>query len=76
MRSARDSGEDRSRTTPPTLVTRRVTSLHPDAATQERSSRGEAVKKIQVRKTETVRLTSAAQPLYVGGCGGTAPVLA
>jgi hypothetical protein len=26
------------------------------------------VKKIQIRKTETVRLTSAAQPLYVGGC--------
>ncbi|TQL78409.1 hypothetical protein FB566_3995 [Stackebrandtia endophytica] len=26
------------------------------------------MKKIQVRKTETVRLTSAAQPLYAGGC--------
>ncbi|TQL78410.1 hypothetical protein FB566_3996 [Stackebrandtia endophytica] len=26
------------------------------------------MKKIQVRKTETVRLTSAAQPLYVGTC--------
>jgi len=38
------------------------------------------VKKIAIRKTETVRLTSAAQPLYSGGCGGGAlpntPVLA
>ena len=31
---------------------------------QERS-----MKKIQVRKTETIRLTSAAQPLYAGECG-------
>ena len=30
------------------------------------------MKKIQIRKTETVRLTSAAQPLYVGDCGGPA----
>lgn len=28
------------------------------------------MKKISMRKTETVRLTSAAQPLYAGGCGG------
>ncbi|GLZ79155.1 hypothetical protein Afil01_39620 [Actinorhabdospora filicis] len=28
------------------------------------------MKKISIRKTETVRLTSAAQPLYSGGCGG------
>ncbi|TQL78405.1 hypothetical protein FB566_3991 [Stackebrandtia endophytica] len=28
------------------------------------------MKKIQIRKTETVRLTSAAQPLYAGDCGG------
>ncbi|CAM3428628.1 Bacteriocin-like protein [Stackebrandtia soli] len=34
------------------------------------------MKKISVRKTETVRLTSAAQPLYAGDCGGTVPVLA
>ncbi|CAM3428747.1 hypothetical protein STSO111631_19195 [Stackebrandtia soli] len=27
------------------------------------------MKKISVRKTETVRLTSAAQPLYAGECG-------
>ena len=27
------------------------------------------MKKIAIRKTETVRLTSAAQPLYAGGCG-------
>jgi len=26
------------------------------------------MKKIQIRKTETIRLTSAAQPLYAGGC--------
>lgn len=31
------------------------------------------MKKISIRKTDTVRLTSAAQPLYSGGCG---PVLA
>jgi len=34
------------------------------------------MKKIAVRKTETVRLTSAAQPLYVGDCGGGELVLA
>lgn len=34
------------------------------------------MKKITIRKTETVRLTSAAQPLYGGSCGGTTPVLA
>ncbi|CAM3428841.1 Bacteriocin-like protein [Stackebrandtia soli] len=33
------------------------------------------MKKISVRKTETVRLTSAAQPLYAGDCGGSTPVL-
>jgi len=27
------------------------------------------MKKIAIRKTETVRLTSAAQTLYGGGCG-------
>ena len=27
------------------------------------------MKKIQIRKTETIRLTSAAQPLYAGDCG-------
>ncbi|TWJ15520.1 hypothetical protein LX16_1231 [Stackebrandtia albiflava] len=32
------------------------------------------MKKIMVRRTETVRLTSAAQPLYAGGCGGGGPV--
>ncbi|TQL78408.1 hypothetical protein FB566_3994 [Stackebrandtia endophytica] len=32
------------------------------------------MKKIAIRKTETVRLTSAAQPLYVGDCGSS-PVL-
>jgi len=31
------------------------------------------MKKITIRKTEIVRLTSAAQPLYSGGCGGTLP---
>lgn len=38
------------------------------------------MKKITIRRTETVRLTSAAQPLYSGGCGGPlqpeSPVLA
>ncbi|TQL78404.1 hypothetical protein FB566_3990 [Stackebrandtia endophytica] len=34
------------------------------------------MKKIAIRKTETVRLTSAAQPLYGGDCGGTAPIMA
>ena len=36
------------------------------------------MKKIAIRKTETVRLTSAAQPLYGGGCSGgpATPVLA
>ena len=33
------------------------------------------VNKIQIRKTETIRLTSAAQPLYAGECS-TAPVAA
>ncbi|CAM3428663.1 Bacteriocin-like protein [Stackebrandtia soli] len=31
------------------------------------------MKKITVRQTQTVRLTSAAQPLYVGSCGETLP---
>ena len=31
--------------------------------------KGNTMKKIQVRKTETIRLTSAAQPLYAGECG-------
>ncbi|CAM3428813.1 Bacteriocin-like protein [Stackebrandtia soli] len=31
------------------------------------------MKKISVRKTETVRLTSAAQPLYAGGCDANMP---
>jgi len=34
------------------------------------------MKKIAIRKTDTVRLTSAAQPLYGGGCGGAGPILA
>ncbi|MEV0647298.1 hypothetical protein AB0I28_18720 [Phytomonospora sp. NPDC050363] len=33
------------------------------------------MKKIAMRKTETVRLTSAAQPLYAGGCGGGGPLV-
>ena|GEM_PF-1458011 len=33
------------------------------------------MKKIQIRKTETIRLTSAAQPLYAGDCGGSSPSL-
>ncbi|MBB6035777.1 hypothetical protein HNR73_003641 [Phytomonospora endophytica] len=38
------------------------------------------MKKIAIRSTEPVRLTSAAQPLYAGDCGGgvlpNTPVLA
>ena len=34
------------------------------------SPKGRPMKKIAIRKTEIVRLTSAAQPLYSGGCGG------
>jgi len=32
------------------------------------------MKKITIRKTETIRLTSAAQPLYVGTCSDPAPM--
>jgi hypothetical protein len=34
------------------------------------SKRGHTMKKIEIRKTGPVRLTSVAHALYGGGCGG------